>query len=276
MKTNKIYWKQAFNILWKGRNEMNADIWKQYFDLYYFQIICDHENKKQQEENEYYNKYQSEYTSDIKEDIRKDYYLDLIISMPDDVCRYRFFKKMLICYTGSTYYEELKELFKEEPDENNIKYRISQVKEILNRDYVNSKANELMKSLEDGDTESAIGKAKELVETVCKHILEQERIEIRKGWSFTELFNKTKEKLDFLPEHVIDEGKTKKSLENMLQGLSSIDSSIAVIRNTYGAGHGKSPEFLKLDKRYAQLMVGAASDIALFLLSTYEDKKAQK
>jgi hypothetical protein len=183
---------------------------------------------------------------------------------------------MLIRYTGSTYYEKLKELFAEEPDENNIKYRISQVKEILNTEYVNGVANRLMKLIEEGDTESAIGAAKELVETVCQNILEQEGIKIQNGWRFPELFNKTKEKLDFVPEHVVNEGKTKKSLDNILQGLSSIVSGTPAIRNTYGTGHGKSPEFLKLDKRYAQLMVGAASDIALFLLSTYEDKKAQK
>jgi hypothetical protein len=259
MNTKQIFWKQAFDMLWSEYNE-NETMWEAHFKYVYSQTVSD----------EMINYIEYRKINDIQEDnecVRKNYYLDLIISMPDEICRYRFFNKMILIFTSSQYYDNLKVLFALSPDENNVKLRLSKVRASINTDYINGAANKMMQSIEDGDTESAIGQAKELIETVCKFILKQENIEISKDRSLLNLY-KQMTKILYANN---DESEIQEFIKKMLNGFSIIIHSIIELRNKYGTGHGKNPDFKPLEKRYAQLAVGAATDIALFFLSTYEE-----
>jgi len=258
MNTKKIFWTQALNMLW-GSIKNNYDLENIFYEIYN-KIVTG----RMISDDEFFAAYDKAYYLGM--DAKKYYYLELIISMPDDLCRYRFFKEMIAYCSNSLYYEKLKQLFSENLEENTLKQRLSQVKAAINTGYINSVANRMMASIEGfyEDTESAIGQAKELIETVCKFILEQEKVEIKSNWNMLDLYNRTAKILDF------NNGKSK---TNEFAGFSSIIQSITRLRNKYGTGHGKDPDFKPLEKRYAQLAVGAATDIALFFLSTYEDNK---
>ena len=44
--------------------------------------------------------------------------------------------------------------------------------------------------------------------------------------------------------------------------------STGELRNGYGTGHGKNPDFKGLEIKFAKLLVGVVSEIAIFYLAT--------
>ena len=118
------------------------------------------------------------------------------------------------------------------------------------------------------DPELAIGTAKELVETVCKTILE-ERGEDPKG-EMPVLVKRTRKALSLLPDDVSDKAKGKEAVNRTFNGLSLVIQSIIELRNLYGAGHGRSAKSHKgIQPRHARLATGAAATLASFLFETH-------
>jgi len=122
------------------------------------------------------------------------------------------------------------------------------------------------------DPDLAIGTAKELIETICKTILDDRNIPYPDNEPLTKLVRITSVALSLTPEEVSDEARASKSLKGLLQSLSGIAHNIADVRNAYGTGHGKAAEHKGLSPRHARLAVGAASTLAVFLWETHKER----
>ncbi|OGW47046.1 MAG: hypothetical protein A2Y66_07705 [Nitrospirae bacterium RBG_13_41_22] len=142
-----------------------------------------------------------------------------------------------------------------------------EIKKYLNTEYVNSKIN-TMNDAVNKDTDLAIGTAKELLETTCKSILKQKGVKPDPNWTLPKLVNKTTATLDFKPKEAEDPEKADKSIRQILGGISTIIHGVAELRNAYGTGHGKDADFKGLDTKYAKLLVGVVSEIAIIYLAT--------
>ena len=147
-----------------------------------------------------------------------------------------------------------------------------EIKNILSSDYVNSQIQLMNDSIEN-NPHVAIGKAKELLETISKKILTDENIEYASDEKLTSLDKKVRKLLNLS----VDENSSQiPGVKQILGGLAGISSGMSELRNSYGDGHGRVVNFKTLPSRYAKLAVGVASTYVLFLLETYAYYKSNK
>jgi len=129
-----------------------------------------------------------------------------------------------------------------------------------------------METSVENDPRLAIGTAKELVETVCKTILEDRKIILEGNPDLPKLVKATVKELKLTPEDIPDGVKASESIKRILSNLATITNGIAELRNSYGTGHGKVASSKGLGPRHAKLAVGAASTLAIFLVETHHEK----
>lgn len=144
--------------------------------------------------------------------------------------------------------------------------KAEQIIEILTQEYVNKQIRLMNNSIE-SNPHLALGISKELIETCCKHILNEEKIEIDKNWDLPRLVKETNKQIDLMPFEVDNIDLAKSSIGKILGGFSNIVHGITELRNSYGTGHGHSPEFKTLDGIYIKLAVSSSSELAVFYLS---------
>jgi hypothetical protein len=137
--------------------------------------------------------------------------------------------------------------------------------------YVNAQITR-MESAVDNDPGLAIGTAKELVETVCKTILEDRGITLDGNLELPKLVKQTAAELKLTPSDIPDEVKASDSIKRLLKNLADITYGVAELRNSYGTGHGKNAKSRGLSSRHAKLAVGAASTLAIFLIETHSER----
>lgn len=129
-----------------------------------------------------------------------------------------------------------------------------------------------MESAVENDPGLAIGTAKELVETVCRTILEERGIDVSVKDDLPKLVKATAKELKLTPSDIPDETKASESIKRLLSNLATITNGIAELRNRYGTGHGKAAKSKGLSPRHAKLAVGAASTLAIFLVETHRER----
>lgn len=120
------------------------------------------------------------------------------------------------------------------------------------------------------DPEAAITAARTLLETTCKHILDDRGIEYDDARiELGDLYKKTADALNLSPgQH--EEG----IFKQILGGCSGVVNGLGTLRNKFGDSHGKGPKAIKPAPRHAQLAVNLAGSMALFLIQTHETKEA--
>lgn len=132
---------------------------------------------------------------------------------------------------------------------------------------------DLMLSEADSNPTDAIGKAKELIESCCKTILEDNDVTVDENWDVPRLLKETTTVLNdkILPAGVhnqlIDE-----SVKRLMGNLSQMGFQLATIRNKMGTGHGRSDNFKGLEARHARLAIGSSSTLCWFLWETFKAK----
>ena len=124
-------------------------------------------------------------------------------------------------------------------------------------------------ALQRGDSELAIGTAKEFVETICKTILNERKKPLKGTENLQKLVYLTIKEVNPLITVQLSR-KTTKLVQKTLSVLSTITQCIAELRNLYGTGHGKDADAVILELRHAALTVNAATTLALFLYQSYE------
>jgi hypothetical protein len=128
----------------------------------------------------------------------------------------------------------------------------------------------------DDDPALAIGTAKELIETACKTILEEQGERIDDAWDLGELVRETRKALGLLPEDVPETSRGAETIRKLLGSLGNITQSLGELRNLYGTGHGKHGKAKGLKRRHARLSVGASATLVTFLFETHADKQEAK
>lgn len=144
----------------------------------------------------------------------------------------------------------------------------SQIKEAFSSDYINKQVDIMVQMQKEHPTE-AIGKAKELIESCSKAILEVNNQPIDKDWDLTRLTREAMGALKLLPKYVDSKDPAAESIKAMLAALSQIAHRTAELRNPYGSGHGKNPAFRGLEERHAKLVVGCALALVNFLWDSH-------
>lgn len=129
-----------------------------------------------------------------------------------------------------------------------------------------------MQNAVEDDPALAIGTAKELVESVCKTILEQRQIIFKDDCDIGQLVKDVRKALGLVPESIANSAKGAESIRRLLSNLGSITQGLGELRNLYGTGHGKAGAVKGLSPRHARLAVGAAATLSTFLLETHFDR----
>lgn len=128
-----------------------------------------------------------------------------------------------------------------------------------------------MKDSVESDPSLAIGTAKELIETVCKTILEERGKPVQGTPDIPTLTKTLLKELDLVPEGIPDNKKGADIIKGILRSLGSIGNDLAQLRGLYGSGHGKTANTKTLKPRHARLAVGTAATLATFLFETHQE-----
>ncbi|NVN88785.1 MAG: abortive infection family protein [Rhodopseudomonas sp.] len=121
------------------------------------------------------------------------------------------------------------------------------------------------------DPEGAITSARTLLETVCKHILDET------GGSYTDnddlpgLYRAVALKLNIAPSQHAEE-----AFKRILGGATSVVEGLGSLRNKIGDAHGKGKAAVRPAPRHAQLAVNLAGAMATFLIETWQDLASVK
>lgn len=126
----------------------------------------------------------------------------------------------------------------------------------------------------ESDPAAAIGSSKELVESVCRFILDDYGVPHAPSDGVLELYKLTAKEMKLNRDAVPDSAKGSAAAQRTLQNLATAVQSLAELRNELGTGHGKtklSPAFA----RHARLSFNASRTVVEFLLETWHERKRE-
>lgn len=173
-------------------------------------------------------------------------------------------------------YKKCREIINREKENLNENLEITEdIKQYMSSEYLDQQIDLVRKMYDENPTE-AIGKSKEILETVCKTILESHGETFSKSVSMSELIKSTLKILDIEKSTEKIDTDANKILKKILGSLNGMYSGIVELRNYYGSGHGRSASFIGLSKRHAKLAVGLSFTLARYLLETIEEKDKGK
>ena len=115
------------------------------------------------------------------------------------------------------------------------------------------------------DPEGAITAARSLLESVCKHILDERGVKYANDGDLVKLYNVTAKALQLAPEPQIEQ-----AVKQVLSGCISVANGMAALRNTASDSHGKGVTSVKITPRFAELAVNAAGALSTFLIATFK------
>jgi len=119
------------------------------------------------------------------------------------------------------------------------------------------------------DPEGAITLSKTILESICKHILDEKEVEYDQNKTdLPQLYKLTAKELNLSPDQ-----HTEQIFKQILSGCSSVVYGLGSLRNKLGDAHGKGKLKVKPSARHAELAVNLAGSMALFLVETFEVSK---
>jgi Abortive infection C-terminus len=118
------------------------------------------------------------------------------------------------------------------------------------------------------DPEGAITAARSLLETVCKHILDDLAVTYEEDGDLPKLYRLTSQALNIAPSQ-----HTEQVFKQILGGCTSVVEGLAALRNRLGDAHGGGRARVKPAPRHAQLAVNLAGAMTSFLVATWEARK---
>jgi hypothetical protein len=118
------------------------------------------------------------------------------------------------------------------------------------------------------DPEGAITSARALLETVCKHILDDFSVAYDESADLPKLYRLTSDALNIAPSQ-----HTEQVFKQILGGCTSVVEGLGALRNRLGDAHGGGRSRVKPAPRHAQLAVNLAGSMTSFLVATWEARK---
>ena len=161
-----------------------------------------------------------------------------------------------------------REIGKKSPIDKQVQY----IREKFSSEYMADEIDLLMSMRIINPTE-AIGKAKELVESCCKTILEAYGISFDPNWDVARLSKETAKCLGIDADMFDETEPDSKVVKKILGSLQGLVGGITEFRNLYGSGHGKGDSYAHLPARHAKLAVGSAVTLVEYYWETYEWRK---
>lgn len=146
--------------------------------------------------------------------------------------------------------------------------RIKAVAATLNSDTLYEDLRRLER-IGDSEPGEAIALAKEIVESCCKLILDDRKVEYPEKAEIPELLKLLRKEIKIMPDGIDESAKGANEIRGILTSLGNIAHSLAPLRNAYGKGHGRGRDFKGLQPRHARLAIGAASTFVDFVLDRH-------
>ncbi|QCP14404.1 abortive phage resistance protein [Pseudoduganella umbonata] len=113
------------------------------------------------------------------------------------------------------------------------------------------------------DPEGAITMARTLLESVCKHIIEERNGKCDETPDMNKLYRQAAELLNIAPSQ-----HSEPVFKQILGGCTAVVEGLGALRNRLGDSHGKVKAAVKPAARHAELAVNLAGTLAMFLLAT--------
>jgi hypothetical protein len=120
------------------------------------------------------------------------------------------------------------------------------------------------------DPEGAITSARTLLETVCKHVLDEAGVEYDDRDDLPALYKKVAVTLNLAPSQ-----HTEETFKRILGGATSIVEGLGSLRNKAGDAHGHGKKMVRPGARHAQLAVNLAGALATFIVETWNDRNGE-
>ena len=118
------------------------------------------------------------------------------------------------------------------------------------------------------DPEGAITMARTLLESVCKHILDDASVSYKTGEELPKLYSKCSTALKIAPSQ-----HTEEIFRQILGGCAAVVEGLGALRNRISDAHGNGRNAVKPGVRHAHLAVNLAGSMATYLIETWESKK---
>lgn len=118
------------------------------------------------------------------------------------------------------------------------------------------------------DPPGAITAARTLLETVCKHILDEGRVEYDEGTDLPKLYGLVSQLLNLAPSQ-----HTEQVFKQILGGCVSVLQGLGTLRNRLSDAHGVGKSASRPAPRHAELAVNLAGSMAAFLVATWEARQ---
>src|SRR5919106_6619050 len=115
------------------------------------------------------------------------------------------------------------------------------------------------------DPEAAITSARALLESVCKHFLDQAGVSYTDNEDLPKLYYLTATQLNLAPDQ-----HSEQIFKQILGGCQSIVGGLSAVRNRFGDAHGQGSQPVKAAPRHAELAVNLAGTMSTFLIATWE------
>lgn len=114
------------------------------------------------------------------------------------------------------------------------------------------------------DPEGAITLARTLLETVCKHILDECATTYEHDADLPKLYHLTAEQLQLAPNQ-----HSEQVFKQILGGCQTVVNGLSAVRNRSSDAHGQGKRPIKPAPRHAELAVNLAGTVATFLVATW-------
>lgn len=141
----------------------------------------------------------------------------------------------------------------------------------IDRSYIVELSQRAIKDIEDGNGDSAITKARTLLEEVFCYVIEKRGETPSDSGDIGKLYNQVKNLYGMQQSKDYD-----KRVNGLLSGLEKILSAIAEMRNTASDSHGVGSKRIKLSDYHTRLFVNSATTMAEFILAVAEHQVKMK
>ena len=135
----------------------------------------------------------------------------------------------------------------------------------IDRSYITDLSERAMKDVIDGNYDSAITKARTLLEEVFCYVIEKKGEDPSESGDIGKLYNQVNKLYNMKQSKDLD-----KRINGLLSGLEKILSAIAEMRNKGSDSHGVGAKRINIAEHHARLFVNSAMTMADFVLAVSE------
>jgi len=157
--------------------------------------------------------------------------------------------------------EKLKQVLDKYRDGGNVSVSIPAVRKITGS-YVRDIATRSMQDVENGDFDSALTKARTLVEETFCYVIELKGLEPDKSGDIRRKYAQVKNMYNMHGNKDVD-----KRINELLSGLEKILTAITEMRNGLSDAHGVGSRRINIKSHHARLFVNSAQTMADFILA---------